>query len=732
MKKFDEFTNERLLVIDDNVSIHDDFRKILAGQETSSELDALSAQIFDDEPDDMWLPIFEIDTATQGQEGWEKVRDAIQAGRPYALAFVDMRMPPGWDGLQTVERIWEIDPDIEIVICTAYTDRSWFEITEHLGAFIDRLIIIKKPFEIVEVRQLAFALTQRWSLRKQAQVRQGELEAMVSRAQAELKESERKARAIINATTDSVLLLDGESNILDINAVGAETLGGTRRELTGTNLFDVVSWSAEACEQIRTAIRTGRSVRFEHTYISTVFDCQVFPVRDANGAASGAAMFCRDITEQQRDRQAMIQSSRMATVGLLAAGVAHEINNPLTYILYNVEHLADELTALADRGQRTRFSRSASAPLEADEERGWSPENVDLIDLDELAQMAREALDGANRVRNIVKDLRSVSHVDEGRLAPIKVDRSIEAAINMSFKEIKFRARLVKDYSPTPVVEANAGHLSQVFLNLLINAAHAIPEGDVERNEIRIRTWSENDEVFVEVRDTGAGIRPEHIERLFDPFFTTKDVGFGTGLGLSISHRLIASMGGRIEVDSEQNKGSRFTVCLPASQAIQEKSTERPAVRTLEPANEVDTVPRGRILVVDDEKSIGHMVGRILSRRHDVTVLTSGEEAQRVLSEDSSFDLILCDMAMPRFSGMDLYDWLLNTNPDLAFRLVFMTGGAFTPKAKECLERVSNLHVEKPFDVANLRKLVNELVVSFRRKKNPSIPTAVAPYHSSL
>jgi PAS domain S-box-containing protein len=724
MSGFDAFTNDRILVIDDNVEIHNDFRKILARHNESSELASLSAQIFGEDNRDISVPVFQIDTATQGQEGVEKVRAAVKAGRPYALAFVDMRMPPGWDGLLTIKRIWELDPDIEVVICTAYTDRSWLEITEHLGSSIERLLIIKKPFEIIEVRQLASALSQRWSLRKQAQVRQDELEKMVNRAQAERIESERRARAIINATSDSVLLLDADGWILDINEVGAETLGGTPQSLTGTNIFNVLSWATDASVQISEAIRTGRSIRFGHTHLTTIFDCQVFPVRDSVGVTSWAAFFFRDITEQQRDRQAMIQSSRMATVGLLAASVAHEINNPLTYVLYNIEHLANQLSTLANTSERTGFSGGDPAAQETDEEPGPQLQNAEPADLNELAQMAREALDGANRVRNIVKDLRSVSHVDEGRLAPSKVDRSIEAAINMSFKEIKYRARLVKDYSPTPIVEANAGHLAQVILNLLINAAHAIPEGDVEHNEIRIRTWSEQGEVFVEVRDTGVGIRPEHMEWLFDPFFTTKDVGSGSGLGLSISHRLISSMGGRIEVESELNKGSCFTVRLPAAR---KKTADQPVTPTTEPGKEPDTVPRGKILVVDDESTVGYAIGRILSSQHEVTVLTSGEEARQVLTEDASFDLILCDMMMPQFSGMDLYDWLLSANPDMGSRLVFMTGGAFTPKATEYLERVSNLHVEKPFDVANLKKLVNELILSFRSKKNSSNPV-FAPF----
>ncbi len=719
MSKLDTFTNDRLLVIDDNVEIHNDFHKILARQNESSELASLSAQIFGDDDGAPSVPVFQIDTATQGQEGVEKVRAAVKAGLPYALAFVDMRMPPGWDGLMTIQRIWEIDPDIEVVICTAYTDRSWLEITENLGSSIERLLIIKKPFEIIEVRQLASALTQRWSLRKQAQVRQDELEQMVNRAQAERIESERRARAIINATSDSMLLLDAEGWILDINDVGAETLGGTPQSLAGKNIFNVLSWATDASEQISEAIRMGRLARFGHTHRTTVYDCQVFPVRDSVGVTSWAALFFRDVTEQQRDRQAMIQSSRMATVGLLAASVAHEINNPLTYVLYNIEHLANQLSTLANTSPRTSFPREDPAVLETDEEPGPQLENVETADLDDLAQMAREALDGANRVRNIVKDLRSVSHVDEGRLAPIKVDRSIEAAINMSFKEIKYRARLVKDYSPTPIVEANAGHLAQVFLNLLINAAHAIPEGDVEHNEIRIRTWSERSEVYVEVRDTGVGIRPEHMECLFDPFFTTKDVGFGSGLGLSISHRLISSLGGRIEVESELNKGSCFTVRLPATL---KKIVDRPVISTTEPAKEPDPVPRGKILVVDDERAVGSAVARILSRHHEVKILTSGEQAREVLADDASFDLILCDMMMPRFTGMDLYDWLISTDPDLGSRLVFMTGGAFTPKAKEYLERISNMHVEKPFDVANLMKLVNELIASFRSKRKSSTP----------
>jgi CheY-like chemotaxis protein len=261
-------------------------------------------------------------------------------------------------------------------------------------------------------------------------------------------------------------------------------------------------------------------------------------------------------------------------------------------------------------------------------------------------------------------------------------------------------------------VLASDGRLSQVFLNLLINAADAIEEGDVEGNEIRVRTWLEEDGVYAEVRDTGAGIPREHLERLFEPFFTTKEVGRGSGLGLAICRQIVEGFGGDIRAESAPGEGSRFVVRLPRHGGATEWRRKEPTpAATAAPARAL-----GRVLVVDDEQPIRTAVTRLL-RGHEVVAVGSGEEAQALLREDRRFDVIVCDVMMPRMSGMELHMWLAAVDAEAARRVVFVTGGAFTPRSGDYLARSGLPVVEKPFDGKALRALVDEMVAAARAAK---------------
>jgi CheY-like chemotaxis protein len=244
-------------------------------------------------------------------------------------------------------------------------------------------------------------------------------------------------------------------------------------------------------------------------------------------------------------------------------------------------------------------------------------------------------------------------------------------------------------------------------LNLLVNSAQAIEEGDVENNEIAVRTWTDEAHVFAEVADSGRGIPKDNLKQLFDPFFTTKPPGVGSGLGLSICHNYVSSYGGRIDVESEAGKGSRFIVVLPVYS--EERHRQDPVREPEEKTSRQPLVPRGRILVVDDEPMIGSTMKRILRRDHDVTSATSGLEGKDILENDPSFNLILCDLMMPDFSGMDLYAWVQEKHPQLSDRIVFITGGAFTPMANEFLQRIDNPRLEKPFDPEDLKATIGVL-----------------------
>jgi CheY-like chemotaxis protein len=240
-----------------------------------------------------------------------------------------------------------------------------------------------------------------------------------------------------------------------------------------------------------------------------------------------------------------------------------------------------------------------------------------------------------------------------------------------------------------------------VFLNLLINAAQAIEDGDPTRHEVRVRMRYGEGAVTVEISDTGKGMGPEVLEQLFQPFFTTKPIGVGTGLGLSICRGIVEELGGGISVESQLGRGTTVRVRLPASKSL-------PAPRQSNPVP--PTVRRARVLVIDDEPSLCQIVRRVLSPEHEVTITSDGRDAIQLLGTEPEFDVVLCDLMMPEMSGMDLHAKLVEVAPDVAERMIFLTGGAFSSRAAQFLDRVSNTRLDKPFDPAMLRKAVAKAI----------------------
>jgi len=279
----------------------------------------------------------------------------------------------------------------------------------------------------------------------------------------------------------------------------------------------------------------------------------------------------------------------------------------------------------------------------------------------------------------------------------------LDSTLRMAWNELRHRARVVKAYGNVPPVEGNESRLGQVFLNLIINAAQAIPPGNYEANQIRVATALDPKlGVIVTIGDTGGGIPEDVRPRLFTPFFTTKPVGVGTGLGLAISHRIIAQFNGSLTYESEVGKGTEFKVTLPVAGA-----TRPPATSGNIP---VAAARRGSILVIDDEEPLAMAVRRFLSNEHDVTVVHSARAALDLLRDGNRYDVILCDLMMPQVTGMELHAELLEMDAPQASKIVFVTGGAFTSGAREFLDRVPNRRLEKPFDLGRLRSLVNQLV----------------------
>ena len=376
-------------------------------------------------------------------------------------------------------------------------------------------------------------------------------------------------------------------------------------------------------------------------------------------------------------QQARMLGERLASIGRLAAGVAHEINTPLSSVLANLALMGEALAKVADAGVVTS----------------------------ELDEMLRDARAAADRVRVIVRDLKTFSRGDEERVGPVAIRPIIEATINMAYNEIRHRARLVKDYGESCRVHANEARLGQVVLNLLLNAAQAIPPGDEGSNEagheIRVVTRDEDETVLIEVKDTGSGIPKDVLERIFEPFFTTKPIGIGTGLGLSICHSIVTGFGGTIDVDSVVGFGTRVRVHLPKGRALSIHPTASP---------EPPPVRRARVLAVDDDAQFLRTIARVLGRENEVVQAGGGREALERLSSGEKFDAILCDLMMPEMTGMDLHAELCRIAPGEAAAMIFLTGGTFTPEAQAFLESVPNPRLSKPFDLKEMRRTVAEAV----------------------
>ena len=310
-------------------------------------------------------------------------------------------------------------------------------------------------------------------------------------------------------------------------------------------------------------------------------------------------------------------------------------------------------------------------------------------------------------MQEIVGDLRTFSRVGESSTGAVDVHQVIDATLKMTSAEVRHRARVDLDLAEVPLVVGDAGRLGQVLLNLLVNAAQAIPDGRADRNTIRITTRTDaSGDVVVQVSDTGCGI-PEHdLARIFDPFFTTKAVGGGTGLGLSICHNIVRSFGGDISVASEVGRGTRFTVLL-------RRSPDGVGVPQV-PALPRDTPSGASVMVVDDEPSVGRAIKRVL-RDFQVVVESSGRDALARLVSGEHFDLVLCDLMMPEMSGMDLYEQVKARAPGYAASFIFMTGGAFTERARSFLLDVSNDRIDKPMEPTQLKKKVRERIEAGRR-----------------
>ncbi len=508
-----------------------------------------------------------------------------------------------------------------------------------------------------------------------------------------------RLHALLEALSEGVVIVDSSGRLTMLNNAGRRIAGLEQRE-TETTLADLVAVDFRHLDASLVALAehpVSRALRGEaFTDVEMLLACAGRPTRrvvfsgtSISESASGsfALLVFRDVTERRTFEATVAHSERLAALGTLSAGMAHEINNPLTYVLANIDLVLAGLPRVRDVlcGVQTP---EAGAATEA---------------IDEFLEGLRDAKLGGLRVHHIVADIQLFGGAGVVKVSTLVLRDVVDRAIRMTSNIVRHHATLRVDHRGAPDVQANEGRLAQAFVNLLINAAEATGEGSAESKEIVVATYTDDaGHAVAEFRDAGPGV-PAGLEmRIFDPFFTTKAVGRGMGMGLAITHSIVCAFGGELATENVAGGGAVFRVTLPAASL--------PSLPPL--ALEVAPAPsrRGRVLIIDDEPSIGRVVERLLRRDHDVAVFTDARAALACLGKGRSFDVVLCDLMMPGLTGMDFLDRVLDQHPALAPNVVFVTGGAFTPRAEEFFRTTRNDVVMKPLEPGALVRLVADYV----------------------
>ncbi len=523
------------------------------------------------------------------------------------------------------------------------------------------------------------------------ELRDSEMRIKHALAESTLRATEASFRAAFELIPDGVLVYR-DGMVAHSNGSAAALLGAAQPEnLVGRpvlNLFappdrEAVLARMEELHRSSTPSRLaeltmvrldGSPIHVETTAMAVLFD-----------GRPAVLTVIRDVSARRELVARTMHVDRMLAVGTLAAGVGHEINNPLAYVLANVAYATGEITLVRQQLEKLALREASAAGLAAA--------------LSNVVDVLAEIDEGAGRIRDIARDLNTLARNDE-ELQLVDLRSAADSALRMAAPEIRQKARVVKNYSEVPPVRASASRVSQVLLNLVVNAAHAIAKGAHDANEITVSIRSGGANVVVEVKDTGCGIAPEDIERVFTPFFTTKPVGQGTGLGLSISKRIVRSLGGDIEVESALGRGTTMRVVLPA-------------VRNARPRDAPSRPPasaRGRLLFVDDERLLGAAFQRALSHEHDVVVVETAAEALERLKGGEWFDAVFCDFDMPTMTGADLYRIIERTMPEWAERFVLVTGEGHDAAAREFKETAKARILEKPLDIDQVRDVLAQML----------------------
>jgi PAS domain S-box-containing protein len=721
--------NHRILIIDDNPSIHDDFRKILgpADATLAKELDADEAALFGDTADASRPWSFQLESAFQGQEGLEKVRTAVAKGEPYAVAFVDVRMPPGWDGIETITRIWKEFPDLQIVICTAYSDYSWDEISKSVGS-TDQMLVLKKPFDNVEVLQMAHALAKKWQLTQFARRQMEELDALVNQRTSELRAAntqltgevaeraaaeqalrrseERFSKAFQSSPVPMLIQKPDGSGCLDANSSFLEIIG---TDLDHVRANGMKLWADEATgEAIREKLHARNAVRNLAATIRTAHGESREVLISAENLELGSApyhlLILQDISDRVRLENELRQAQKMEAVGRLAAGIAHDFNNILTVIIGN--------TSMQLRNPHLDEKLAAS-----------------------LGQVER----AAERATGLTRQLLAYSRKQMIQRRPLSLNEIVEQTVAMLRRLIGEHIALDMQLTPDlPPIFADPSSVDQVIMNLALNARDAMHDGgkltlatvQVEIDETaRVRNPEAQlgSHICLAVKDTGNGMDAATVARIFEPFFTTKGPGKGTGMGLATVYGVLKQHNGWIEVESVPNRGTTVRVFFPlSSDALVADSTKPEAPLAESVPNNATT-----ILVVEDEDMLREFVSEALSAvGYRVLSAANGRAALQVWAEHrNEIALLLTDVVMPEsMSGRELAHTLIADKPDL--KVIFTSGYSAELIGTDFEREKQHAFLSKPYLPDRLAQTVAAHLQS--QPAMPSVATSALPLENGV
>jgi len=599
------------------------------------------------------------------------------------LVLMDIRIKGALDGIQTAEILRE-KFGVSVVYLTAHADEATIERATKTAPYGYLL----KPIKSAELRSAIDVAVFKQKLDKS------------------VRERERWFSTALRSVSDAVVSVDLSGKITYLNPAAEALIGAAAETAIGKSAEEVLqlmdrSNTAGDANPLAAALRSKQPTQPDQANLLNVATGEKHPIKDSaapileGGNMFGAVMVFRDVGEKQTMQKQLELADRLASLGTMAAGTAHELNNPLAVIVTNAGFLDDELLQL-------ETDLKASMMHEVTRER-----------FKRIFEALADVQASASRMGRIVGDLRAFARPVAPDSQEVDLPRCIEWAVRATSHEFPQRARLRTRIDPAPRVIADGARLEQVLVNLLVNAAHAIVPGKAESNEVcvALRT-DEEGRAVIDISDTGEGMLPAVMARIFEPFFTTKKAGSGTGLGLSICHGIIKSLGGEITVKSEPGNGTTFSVSMPPAPHSAD-------VTPVEVATPIATIA-GRILVIDDEGALLRAMQRILEdEQHTVTVTGNALDALAMIERGDRFDVILSDLMMPTMTGVDFYQILLTRNPALAACVVFVSGGAITSKVDAFLKAVPNLHLEKPFKATQLRDIVQKVLTLNQHHPRP-------------